>query len=334
MRRRKSLVGKFIKIVVSIVLVFVLFAGCGIVAFTKITGKNDPERGSLSTNNVSIMDALKGSHLSTNVVIYGVDKDAVRTDVIFVAHYDSKTEKVSILSVPRDTRVKMIDEVIQYRKENGKYIPGDAAGSGYCKINEVYAYAGAGSTNPEEAANALNLTIMQLEDLLGINIDNHIIVDFDALIEIVDMVGGVDIFVPQDMYWDMSDTGDIIIDLKKGYQHLDGEHALQLVRYRRYSSGDVGRVEVQQTFIRALAEKVLSTESIIKNAPEYISTAYKYVTTDFTTTDVIKYANYLNKIDPHGITMQTLPGVAQYIGNASYYIYYTDQLGSTVDMFL
>jgi len=332
--RRTSLIGEFIKIVISIVLVFVLFAGCGVFAFSKLTGGINPERESLSTDNVSILDALKGTHLSTNVVIYGVDKDEVRTDVIFVAHYDSKTEKVSILSVPRDTRVKIIDEIIQYRKDNGKYIPGDAAGNGYCKINEVYAYAGAGSSDEEEAKNALDMTIMQLEDLLGIEIDNHVIVDFDALVEIVDLVGGVDIYVPQDMYWDMSDTGDIIINLKEGYQHLDGEHALQLVRFRRYATGDVGRVEVQQTFIKTLAEKILNTESIIKNAPNYINTAYKYVKTDFTTTDIIKYANYLDNIDPAGITMQTVPGVAQYIGKTSYYIYYNDQLGETVDMFL
>jgi len=338
--KRKSLVGKFIKIVLSMVLVFLLFAGCGIYAFSKLTGKSiDPERASLNTEslnteNVSILDAIKGTNISTNVVIYGVDKDEVRTDVIFVAHYDSKTEKISILSVPRDTRVKIIDEIVQYRKEKGKYIPGDAAGNGYCKLNEVYAYAGAGSTDKEEAAQAIEFAKMQLEDLLGIEIDNHVIVDFDAVIDIVNLVGGVDIYVPQDMYWDMSDTGDIIINLKEGYQHLDGDHALQLVRYRQYSSGDVGRVQVQQTFIKTLAEKVLNTESIIKNAPEYINTAYKYVTTDFTTTDVIKYANYLDKIDPSGITMQTIPGVAQYIGNASYYIYYNDQLGETVDMFL
>ena len=92
--------------------------------------------------------------------------------------------------------------------------------------------------------------------------------------------------------------------------------------------------QVQQQFLKALAEKVLSTDTIMKNATTLIKTAYDYVKTDFTLTDMLKYVNYLDNVDPEGITMQTIPGVGQMLGDTSYYIYDEDLIGETVDMFL
>ncbi len=68
----------------------------------------------------------------------GVDVEGTRTDVLFVVHFDSKSGKLSLMSVPRDTRVKITNELNDYLTENGKYIPS----GGICKINEVHAYAG------------------------------------------------------------------------------------------------------------------------------------------------------------------------------------------------
>ena len=326
-RKKKSLIASFFKIVISMVLIFLVFAGAGIFAYSKLSGNSASDGESKKATETNLLDALKGQHITTNVAVFGVDADEVRSDVIFVVHYDSKTEKISLLSVPRDTHVKMTDELIALRRENGSFIPVDGAGnSGYCKINEVYSYAGEGHRQ--------EMAVLQLEDLLGIEIDNYVVINFEAFVEIVDMVGGVDVYVPQDMYKDMSDTGDIVINLKEGYQHLDGAQAQQLVRFRGYPGGDVARVQVQQEFLKALAEKVLSTETIMKNATTLIKTAYEYVTTDFTLTDMLKYANYLDNIDPEGITMQTIPGVGEYIGDTSYYIYDEDLIGETVDMFL
>ncbi|MBR5269352.1 MAG: LCP family protein, partial [Anaerotignum sp.] len=163
--------------------------------------------------------------------------------------------------------------------------------------------------------------ILQMEDLLGISIDHYVKVDFDAVVEIVDAVGGVEVDVPQDMYWDMSDTGDITINLKKGLQTLDGKKALQLVRFRRYADGDVGRIQVQQLFMKALMDKVLSTESIVKNLGDYIKVAYKYVETDVSLSDAVKYANYITKVDTGKISMETLPGAGQYVGGVSYFLH-------------
>ena len=88
---------------------------------------------------------------------------------------------------------------------------------------------------------------------------------------------------------------------------------------------------MQQLFLKALAEKVLSTESIVKNLPEYIEVMYKYVQTDLKLSDALKYANYITKIDLNKISMETLPGVGQYVGNVSYFIHDADATREMVD---
>ena len=304
-KRKFNPVKTFFKIVLSIVLAFVVLAGGACFAYYKATGNMPFANNGMTANagEMSILDALLGRNIKVNVAVFGVDKDGTRTDVVFVVHYDSEQESINLISVPRDTRVAVCDEVE------------DLLGKSYgvTKFNAVHAYGGE-KYGPQAA-------MLQLEDLLGISIDHYVKVDFDALVEIVDAVGGVEVDVPQDMKWDMSDTGDITIDLKKGLQTLDGDKALQLVRFRRYADGDVGRIQVQQLFLKALAEKVLSTESIVKNIGDYIKVMYKYVETDVSLTDAVKYANYITKIDMSKLSMETLPGVGQYVSGTSYFIH-------------
>jgi len=305
----------FLKIVVSMVMAFVVLSGGACFAYYKATG-NVPFAGSGGITNagdMSILDALLGRNIKLNVAVFGVDKDETRTDVAFVVHYDSEQESIQLISVPRDTRVNVCDEVEDLL--GGSY--------GVTKFNSVHAYGGE-KYGPEAA-------ILQMEDLLGISIDHYVKINFDALVEIVDAVGGVEVDVPQNMYWDMSDTGDITINLKKGLQTLDGEKALQLVRFRRYADGDVGRIQVQQLFLKALAEKVLSTESIVKNLGDYIEVMYKNVKTDVTLADALKYANYIKKVDMDKISMETLPGAGQYVGGTSYFIHDPEATREMVD---
>ncbi|WP_312043128.1 LCP family protein, partial [Anaerotignum sp.] len=122
-----------------------------------------------------------------------------------------------------------------------------------------------------------------------------------------------------------------MIDLKKGDQHLDGDKAEQLVRFRHYSDGDVDRIKVQQIFLKALAEKVLSTETILKNLPDLISVMYKYIETDISMADALKYVNYVDKINMSNISMETLPGAGQYVGKISYFIYDVEATREMVD---
>ena len=319
-RRRKSFFGQFIKIVFSMVLIFVIFAGASIFAYTKISNNGSDDIAGddkNDSNKVSLLDSLTGKDLKLNVAVLGVDKEETRTDVMFVVHFDSKSGKLALLSVPRDTRVKITNELYEYLSEKGKYIPSGRT----CKINEVHAYAG------KEKGDYFS--VLQMEELLGIHIDNYVKITTDGFRNLVDAVGGVDVDVPQAMNYE-DPYQDLYIHLDAGMQHLDGDKAEQLVRFRKYREGDVARVRVQQMFLKELGKKMLSTESIIKNLPSLMKTFYNDVTTDFTLSDCVKYANYVSDISMDNVTMDTLPGEGGYIGTVSYYIPYEDEIRGTV----
>lgn len=309
----------FFKIVCSMVMAFVILAGGAAFAYYKVTGEMPFADREIvrDASDMRLLDALLKRNMKMNVAVFGVDKEGTRTDVIFVVHYDSAKQSVNLVSLPRDTRVSMCSAVKARLDQSGRWYPAAL------KLNEVHAYAG-----KELGAQS---AILQIEDLLGIKIDHYVKVDFEAFRQIVDAIGGVDVDVPQDMYWDMRDTGDPLINLKKGMQHLDGDKAEQLVRFRRYTDGDVGRIQVQQQFLKALMQKVMSTESILKNLPDYISVLYKYVETDVSMADALKYVNYISRVDMSKMTMETMPGAGQYVGGVSYYIHDGEKTREMVD---
>ena len=318
-RKKKSLAGRFIKIVVLAVLAFVVLSTSAIFAYSRIVGFDIDDSGSKKASEINFFDALIQRDITLNVALFGVDEDETRTDVIMVAHFDSKSGTTSIMSVPRDTKVDIPDEMYTYLKENNKFIPYGST----CKINEIHVYAG------KEQANYFS--VLCLEELLGIEIDHYAKVNFQGFIDLVDLFGGLDFYVPRDMYWDMRDNGDILINLKEGMQHLDGAKAQQLVRFRRYALGDVQRAQVQQDFIKALVSKIMSSDDLIKKFPELVRTGYEYVETDISLTDALKYAQYIEDIDIGSLSTETLPGEGKYVGDISYFIHDAVQLKAAVN---
>lgn len=268
------------------------------------TGDNQQKNDSIANKSkTSLMDAIFGpKQVKINVLVMGTDEQGTRTDVMVVAGYDSQSKKISMISIPRDTKVTVIDEIKAEMKEDNRWMPE------VCKLNEVHAYT---YRLGEEKRNLS--TAMQIEDLLKIKIDYYVLVDLDAFREIVDIVGGVDVDVPRDMRYD-DPTQNLHINLKAGMQHLDGEKAEQMVRWRHdndwvgYAQGDVGRIETQQIFMKALIDKVLSTKILLTKGVEIVNTIYEYVETNVGINDAIKYLGYVKDIDTNNITMATLPG--------------------------
>ncbi len=308
MKKKKKFnpVATFFKIVISMVMVFCIAAGGAAFAYYKITGGfpggKDSDTGG---NKTTLVDAIMKKDIKLNVAIFGVDGDGTRTDVIFVVHFDSGKKQTSLVSIPRDTRVTIAESVQEKLDKEGRYYQSPT------KINAVHSYSG----KEMGCENA----VLQLEDLLGIQIDHYVKVDLDAFRKIVDTIGGVEVDVPQDMNYE-DPYQDLYIHLKAGKQLLDGDKAEQLVRFRKYVQGDVDRVQVQHLFLKEFAKKVLSSESIKKNLPDYISVVYSDVVTDVTLVDALKYVNYINYVDVNNITMDTIPGAGMNIGGASYYI--------------
>lgn len=246
------------------------------------------------------------SQLNKTIAVFGVDEDEVRTDVIFVVNFNTTTKKVKIVSIPRDTKVYWSDKQRRaYNELTGNNIS-------ISKLNEMAAY---GRIN-KNVGNIRDFTIDEIENLLKVHIDNYVVVNLDAFREIVDAIGGVDMYVPQDMYY-KDDCQGLYINLKEGMQHLDSDNAEGLVRFRHYPLGDEARVQVQQTFLKAVAEKVKS-----QNASTLAGIAtrlFPYVKTDVKLNEVMEYLGLMNQFDLSNMSFYTVPGYGASDEGPSYY---------------
>jgi len=239
------------------------------------------------SNAASVSDAVNGGQ-RLNVLLLGIDArdgDVGRTDSMILASIDTKTKQVDLLSIPRDTRVK---------------IPGHS----WDKINSAVVFGG-----PE-------LSLRVVSDLLGIPVRYYVLADFNGFKKIVDILGGVTIDVDQDMYHD--DDNSYSINLKKGVQRLNGDKALQYVRYRGYAMADIERAHHQQKFLMALAHEMFQTGTILK-LPALVPEINRNVKTNLNTGDLLQLATVANKLKDGNMIAQTLPGQPVTIGDGSYW---------------
>lgn len=235
----------------------------------------------ITGNSPQMLNALFPTE-SRTVLILGMDNEGLRSDVMMVAFINGKIGNVDIVSVPRDTKVRT------------------------GKLTSVHAIGGVEQTKKT------------IEELLGIEIDNYVKFSFKTFNEVVDALGGVDYYVPQDMYHN-DPTQDLLIDLKEGMQHLDGDKAEQLVRFRGYPMGDEQRIQVQQDFIKELVKQKLSPETLLK-LPALTKTIGETVETDVPEGEWIGIGSIALKMENDSINTYQMPGGAQYIGRVSYYL--------------
>lgn len=224
-----------------------------------------------------------------NILVLGVDErknDKGRSDTMFVVTVDQNAGEAAILSIPRDTRVK---------------IPG----RGWDKINHAYAEGG------------YDLSRKSVEALFGVGIDYDVVVDFAAFYKIVDAVGGVDIDVEKRMYYE-DPYDDLVINIRPGLQHMDGKTAIQYVRYRD-GDGDLGRIERQQKFLKAMLGKVTSP-SVIPRIPAIVREVSTAIKTDISVTDMINLAKIFSDTAKKGLKADTVPGKPAYIADVSYWL--------------
>lgn len=234
-----------------------------------------------------------------NVLMVGVNQQM--TDTIMLVSWDMDSNSVDVISVPRDT----------YYERAGYNSPAQK------KINAAYASEGILGT-----ANAVS------DVLYGIPINYYAIVDYDAVKNIVDGIGGVPIDVPKAMkYDDPYDKPPLHINIPAGYQVLDGEHAIQYLRYRKgYKEGDLGRVKAQQEFVKSAFKQAVE-HGLIDSA----KLICKNVESDLTVGAATKFAIKAVGLESDAIETFTLPGEGRYIGDVSYFIHDSD---ATADMLL
>ena len=169
-------------------------AGAMFASFSIIDPDNPARKLIGKDENVELIKAKDKSI----VLIMGVDirKDDVgRSDTLMIATIDPRLDQATLLSIPRDTRVKI-------------------RGRGYDKINAAFAYGG------------VELAESTVENFLGIDIDHYVLINTRSFVKIIDAIGGVDIDVEKRMFYEdpWDDDGGLVIDLYPGEQHMDGKN--------------------------------------------------------------------------------------------------------------
>lgn len=222
-----------------------------------------------------------------NIMLLGVDQrenEPARSDTLMVAMLDRENKTVRVISIPRDTRVKI--EGLAYRT----------------RINHAHSNGGA------------ELTAKTVEQLLGIPVHNYVETNFRGFENIIDVLGGVELDVEKRMYYPQED-----IDLRKGLQRLDGHDALSYVRFRSDGKGDLPRIERQHRFLRALAEEALQPGTVLK-LPELAREVHRNVSTDLSLRDLLALTAKFGGVKPEDISFVNIPGAPEYINGASYYV--------------
>lgn len=234
------------------------------------------------------------------------------SDTIIACTYNPKTQKASMLSIPRDTYVT-----------NGKY-----KYSALNKINCVYN----GGENPEKTVQAVN-------ELTGLNIKYYVLVDTEALIKLVDLIGGVEFNVPIDMNYDDS-SQDLHIHLKKGYQTLTGEQAEQVVRFRHNNNGssysyeygneDYGRMRTQRDLIIAVAKQTIQLKNV-KEIKNMLNIMKEDVKTNVDFNMLLDYIPYAVNINLDLIQTAQLPGESKQKNGGWFYFHDEEETLTLVD---
>ena len=291
MRRRRKR-GEIILCVLLVVILAGAFGAAKLYASLKLWEGKAEKSDFVASADVS----SEAKDQLLNIALLGTDGDGFRSDVNMVASLNLTTKEVHLISVPRDTRVVMTDDMIAYLEKNGRTVPQANGVYGQCKLTEVHAYAGEG--------NRSTFSVAMLENILGIDIDYYVKVDLDAFKDIVDAVGGVEFDVQERLYYSDPAQG-LYIDLYPGPQLLDGEKAEMLVRFREgYAQKDLKRIEVQQEFLKAFISQVCSSDKIMSNLDSFM----EKVESDMPVATALKYAGYVKEIDPASITTDTIPG--------------------------
>lgn len=197
------------------------------------------------------------------------------SDSMLLLRFNPQTEQVVVLSLPRDTRT---------------YVRGRLT-----KLNEANREGGPA------------LTAESVSDLLGgVAIDRYVRINVQGVEKLIDALGGVTVTVPEAMKY-RDDSQHLYINLKAGEQKLDGNQALQFLRFRYDSKGDIGRIQRQQMFMRAMTEQVVNPATIAR-LPKILSVIQSNVDTNLSVEELLALMGYSAQVNRSNVQMLMLPG--------------------------
>lgn len=286
--RKKNKKSPNFKVFMTIFILAIIITS-GVFTGVKIFENGGGLKGVVATvlgENTSELSNLK----TINVLLLGISEDlnSKLTDTIMVCSYNPKTQRASILSIPRDTYVGKNKNSV---KANDK-------------LNTVYSKSG------------IDTCMEKVEQITGIELDYYAVVNTKALIKIVDIIGGVNFDVPIKMDYD-DPTQNLHIHLNKGMQKINGEKAEQLLRFRHnnngstysqeYGDNDYGRMKTQREFIKETMKQTLQLKNITK-AKKIISAVFENVNTNVEEGLIKQYLPYAIEFNTDSILMEQLPG--------------------------
>lgn len=308
MKKKKKIVNykRFAVVTITLVVsVFLLIFGY---FYFYLTGFNNSavdldKKNSTSNLSKDEIEKLKTNGESCNILVMGVDvgtpgatnaNDPKRTDTMIVAHYNAENKNISLVSIPRDTLIKI----------NNKNQ----------KINAAHAIGG------------VTYAVDAVEELLGIRIDYYGKINYEGFRNVIDAIGGVDMDITRNMHYDDS-TQNLSINFEKGTTvHLDGKKAEEFFRWRKnndgtgFKNGDLDRIENQHLFINKVMEKLKSPIIVLK-IPSILSAIQNSVETNMDAKDILKYGYIFATIDKEKFSMDTIKGVLKTLNGQSYLVY-------------
>lgn len=279
-----KLIKNAIKIILIILSIIILVIS---ILFSVFFIKN---KGNMKKTFSGMITSVTGERVdSIHALILGISEDieSELTDTIIIAAYNPYTQQAYMLSIPRDTYIGK-NEVV------GKYD----------KINAIYSKYG------------IEKTIEYVEELTQLKMDYYAIVRTSTLTNIVDIIGGVEFYVPINMDYD-DESQNLHIDLKKGLQIIDGEESEQLLRFRHnndgttypyeYGNNDYGRMKTQREFIKETVKQTIQFKNILK-VKQIVNSIFDNIETNISIDKLLAYVPYGIEFDIDNLSMEQMPG--------------------------
>lgn len=245
------------------------------------------------TSDVS--DAPPDQNLGYHALVNSFDG---LSDSMLMLRFNPEDKKLNVLSIPRDTRTLV-------------------EGHGVTKINAANAEGG-----PALSAQSVS------ELLNGVPVDRYVRINVQGVEKLVDAIGGVTVYVPKDMKY-QDDSQHLYINLKAGKHHLNGNQALQFLRFRYDENGDIGRIQRQQLLMRAVMEQALNP-AILPRMPKILSVIQSHIDTNLTLEELMALVSFGVRTDRANVQMLMLPGRFSDAGeyDASYWLPDSDRIAT------
>lgn len=240
------------------------------------------------------------------ILVAGTDEGGYRTDSMLLLNIDRTEKAIHLVSIPRDTLI-------------------------YCeysvpKINSAYGWAGGGEAGMQEL-------LLRVSEIIGFEPDGYAVVDLSVFEQLVDLMGGITFDVPVDMHYSDPTQG-LNIDLQAGTQHLNGEQAMQVVRFRSgYATADLGRIEVQRSLVSAALRQWVSPKGML-HLSKAVKLVLEHTNTNLTKANLLWLAESFLLCGRSDIASATLPGYAANFTSGSYYVLDAGGVADIVNRYL